>query len=550
MTVQTRTDLSIPEETMRVARAAFPKGNAYMKLRDTLGVLYSDDKFVELFSKVGQPGEAPGLLAMVTIFQFMEGLSDRQTAESVRGRIDWKYALGLELTYAGFDYSILSEFRQRLIEGGLEQQLLNELLQVCEAKGMLKKRGRQRSDSTHVLSAVRDLNRLEMVGETLRHALNAIASVDPDWTRQQVPPDWHKKYPVRFEAYRLPKSKTERAELGAAIGADGSQLLEIIYSENTPEEIRDQEAVETLRRVWVQQYYMKEGQICWRESGNLPPGALLIRSPYDPEARYSQKRQTGWTGYKVHLTETCDEKLPALITNVETTPSTTPDISVTKKIHVSLSARNLLPREHFLDAGYVDADLIVTSQETHGVDLIGPVSLDTTWQGHAKTGFDVACFLIDWEQHFVICPQEQKSQIWSESHDLFNNSVVHVRFAPEDCQKCSCRSQCTRSRSGPRALKLRAHKQHEALQQARLRQKTDEFKQLYKKRAGVEGTISQGVRTYGLRSSRYIGQEKTHLQNIISAVAMNLVRLDDWLNGIQPAKTRTSAFAALALAPC
>lgn len=550
MTFQSRTDLSIPEETIRVAHAAFPKGNPYMKLRDALGVLYSDDKFVELFSKVGQPGEAPGLLAMVTVFQFMEGLSDRQTAESVRGRIDWKYALGLELTYAGFDYSILSEFRQRLIEGGLEQQLLNELLQVCEAKGMLKKRGRQRSDSTHVLSAVRDLNRLEMVGETLRHALNAISSVDPDWTRQQVPADWYKKYPVRFEAYRLPKSDTERAELGAAIGADGSKLLEIIYSENTPEEIRDQEAVETLRRVWVQQYYVKEGQVCWRESGNLPPGALLIRSPYDPEARYSQKRQTGWTGYKVHLTETCDEKLPALITNVETTPSTTPDISVTKKIHASLSAKNLLPREHFLDAGYVDADLIVTSQESHDVDLIGPVPLDTTWQGRAKTGFEVACFRIDWEHQFVLCPQGHKSQIWSESHDSYDNPAIHVRFVSEDCQQCASRSDCTRSQSGPRALKLRAQKQHEALQHARIRQKTDEFKKLYKKRAGVEGTISQGVRTYGLRSSRYIGQAKTHLQNIISAVAMNLVRLDDWLNGIQPAKTRTSAFAALALAPC
>jgi transposase len=548
MSFQPRPDLSIPEETNRVARAAFPKGNPYMKLRDELGVLYADDKFIELFSKVGQPGEAPGLLAMVTVFQFMEGVSDRQAADSVRGRIDWKYALGLELTYAGFDYSILCEFRQRLIEGGLEQQLLNELLQVCEAKGMLKKRGRQRSDSTHVLSAVRDLNRLEMVGETLRYALNAISSVDPDWTRRKIHPDWYKKYPVRFEAYRLPKSETERAELGVAIGADGYKLLEIMYSADTPEEIRAQEAVEILRCVWIQQYYMKDGQVCWRESGNLPPGELLIRSPYDPEARYSQKRQTGWTGYKVHLTETCDQNLPALITNVETTAATTPDVSTTEKIHASLSAKNLLPREHFLDAGYIDADLIVTSQETHGVDLIGPVPSDTTWQGRTAAGFEVACFHIDWEQQFVICPQGHKSQIWSESHDSYDNPVIHVQFVPENCQHCSCRSNCTRSQNGLRALKLRTQKQHEALQQARTRQKTDEFKQLYKKRAGVEGTISQGTRTYDLRSSRYIGQAKTHLQNIISAVAMDLVRLAHWFNNIQPAKTRTSSFAALA--PC
>ena len=165
-------------------------------------------------------------------------------------------------------------------------------------------------------------------------------------------------------------------------------------------------------------------------------------------------------------------------------------------------------------------------------------------------GFEAACFQIDWEHQFVICPQGHKSQIWSESHDSYDNPAIHVRFVSEDCQQCSCRSSCTRSQNGPRALKLRIQKQYESLQQARTRQKTDEFKQLYKKRAGVEGTISQGTRTYGLRSSRYIGQAKTHLQNIISAVAMNLVRLDDWLNGIQPAKTRTSAFAALAIAPC
>lgn len=546
MTFQSRANLSIPEETIRVAQAAFPKGNPYIKLRDELGVLYEDNKFIELFSKVGQPGEAPGLLAMVTIFQFMEGISDRQAADAVRGRIDWKYALGLELTYAGFDYSILCEFRQRLIEGGLEQQLLDELLQVCVAKGMLRKRGRQRSDSTHVLSAVRDLNRLEMVGETLRQALNAISSVDPDWTRQQVLADWYQKYPVRFEAYRLPKTETERAELGATIGADGYKLLEIIYSAGTPDEIRAQDAVEVLRRVWIQQYYMKDGQLCWRESGNLPPGQLLIRSPYDPEARYSKKRQTEWTGYKVHLTESCDENLPMLITNVETTPASMPDVSATEKIHASLSAKNLLPREHFLDAGYIDADLMVSSQDVHGVDLIGPVPADTTWQARTAAGFDLASFQIDWEQRFVICPQKHKSHIWSESHDTYNNPVIHVQFTPEHCQICPCRKNCTRSQNGPRALKLRAQKQHQALQLVRTQQKTHEFKQLYKKRAGIEGTISQGTRTYGLRSSRYIGQAKTHLQNIISAVAIDLIRLAHWFNNFQPAKTRTSSFAALA----
>jgi transposase len=216
---------SIPEETVRVARAAFPRGNPYMTMRDQLGTLYDDQDFAALFSKRGRPAEAPWQLALVCVFQFMEGLSDRQAAEAVRSRIDWKYALGLDLDDPGFDYSVLSKFRARLIAGAAEIKLLDTMLERFKACGLLKARGKQRTDSTHVLAAIRTLNRLESVGETLRAALNAIATVAPEWLREHAAPEWFDRYSTRIEESRLPKGQEAREQYAELIGADGSHLL-------------------------------------------------------------------------------------------------------------------------------------------------------------------------------------------------------------------------------------------------------------------------------------------------------------------------------------
>ncbi len=208
-----RTIWEIPEETARIAKASLPKGNRYLLLRDQVGVIYRDEQFADLFVWRGQPAEAPGLLAMVTIMQFAEGLTDRQAAEAVGSRIDWKYVLGLEIDAPALSHSILSEFRDRLLMGGQEQLLLDILVSHLDQQGWLKGRKRQRTDSTHVLAAVRDLNRLEFVGETLRAALNDLATVAPDWLRQQVGADWFDLYGSRFENYRLPQTEPKRLAL-------------------------------------------------------------------------------------------------------------------------------------------------------------------------------------------------------------------------------------------------------------------------------------------------------------------------------------------------
>jgi len=541
-------DLSvIAEETVRVAHAVFPKGSPYLTLRDELGVIYEDETFAPLFAEVrGRPAESPGRLTVVTALQFAEDLSDREAAEAVRARIDWKYLLGLELTDSGFDYTLLSDFRRRMLEGGMERQLLDLLLERLKERGLIKERGKQRSDSTHVLAAISELNRLECVGETLRQGLNALAVVVPEWLQERITPEWFDRYGQRFDQWRLPKSKAERKALGEIVGQDEHRLLHAIYGPTAPDWVRKVPAVETLRQVWVQQYYVEGEVVRWRQAEDLPPAAKLIVSPFDLEARRTKRRSIGWTGYRVHVTETCEDDQPLLITNVETSVSTTPDGELTESIHQHLDEKRLLPGEHLVDQGYVDAQVVVESKEEHQIEVIGRVRRDTSWQGRAREGFDISCFAIDWEAQQVTCPEGKQSRYWSRSHDLFDNAVIHVRFAKVDCLACSKRAHCTRSRDGPRSLKLRGRDEHEALQQARERQETEAFKKKYKRRAGVEGTISQGTRRFGLRRARYRGLAKTHLQHVLTAIAMNLMRLAAWFAEIPRAATRRSAFAALA----
>lgn len=540
-----KTDHNIPKETLNVARAVFPNGNIYMQLRDTLGNLYSDENFSDLFSFRGRPAESPGVLALVSVLQIAEGLSDRQAADSVRARIDWKYLLNLELKDKGFDFTILHDFRERLITGGEESKLLDILLRIFEERGLLKARGSQRTDSTHILAAVRNLNRLEVVGETLRFALNRLSIDAPEWLKSIATPDWHERYEARFEMYRLPKSEEKRKKLALAIGADGYDLLNGACGKDSPDRVRNNGAVEVLRQVWIQHYTLDRGKVVWRTPKDMPPSETLIQSPYDIEARHSRKRKTEWTGYKVHMTETFGTDFH-VITNVETTPATTQDNSVTDRIHASLAAKDLQPNRHIVDTGYVDADLMVESPKEYGIELVGPVLSDTSWQARARKGFDVSAFKMDWKNKKAICPQGRTSYGWNESFDLYKNPVVHIRFGKEECSMCPARSNCTRAKSGPRTLKIRTEEQHKILQHARQHQKTDEFKEVYKKRGGVEGTLSQCIRKCEMRSSRYAGMAKNHLQNLLTAVAVNLARFFNWSEGIPHARTRTSAFAALA----
>lgn len=537
----------IPEETVRVAHAVFRKGNLCIRLREALGTIYDDKVFADLFSSTGRPAEAPWRLALVSVLQYVEDLSDRQAAEAVRARIDWKYLLGLELTDPGFDFSILSDFRARLIERDAEQRIFDHLLERLNEHGWIKKRGVQRTDSTHVLAAVRRLNRVELLGETLRAALNALAEQAPEWLQPRVPVDWFDRYTRRIEEWRIPGAKQKQDQIMQQIGQDGSRLLTELWNEHTPAPLRQISEVEGLRRTWVQQFFWNEqGQIQARNKDDLPPAHLTIRSPYDHEAHYGHKRDLSWYGYKVHFSETCDETLPHLITHVLTTDATETDIEHTAAIHQALAERALLPDTHLMDAGYVDAGLILESQERYEVALVGPVSQNNQWQAKAAQGYDLASFEINWQENRAICPQGKQSVKWTERKDQHGHPKVAIRFGLQDCRECPARSLCTRSPRAPRILAVRHQSEHETLRRAREREKGEEFRVQYAQRSGIEGTHSQAVRTMGLRRTRYLGLTKTALQHLFTAAALNLLRLDAHLAEKKVTKTRTSRFATLA----
>jgi transposase len=212
--------LSVPEQTAEVAHAAFPTGNRYLQMCDTLGTVDTHADFADLYPPVGQPAEAPWRLALVTIMPCAENRTDRQAAEAVRGCIDWQYALGSDLADAGCDVSVLREFRARLLAGEAVERFLTQMLGLFVERGLLRARGTQRTDATHIVVAVRDLNRLELVGETLHHALHALAEETPAWVRAQVTAAWLLRYGQRFSAYRLPKAEVPLTRVESA--SDGN----------------------------------------------------------------------------------------------------------------------------------------------------------------------------------------------------------------------------------------------------------------------------------------------------------------------------------------
>jgi transposase len=280
----------------------------------------------------------------------------------------------------------------------------------------------------------------------------------------------------------------------------------------------------------------------------MPSASAQLESPYEPEVRYASKGETHWTGYKVHLTEICDDEQPHLLTQVATTVAPATDLGQLPVIQAELDRVGLLPAQQLVDAGYIHGRNLVASARDYAIDLVGPIAEDHQWQAKAGQGFDVAHFQIDWDAQRVTCPQGHQSLRWYETQTARGRTMIHIDFATADCTLCPVRSLCTRAKTLPRSLTLQPQAEHDAIQTARQRQTTPAFAEQYARRAGIEGTVSQGVRRFGLRHARYRGLAKTHLQHVATAAAINVHRLTDWLNEAPRAPTRTSHFAALAAA--
>ncbi|MBA2288247.1 MAG: IS1182 family transposase [Ktedonobacteraceae bacterium] len=512
----------IPEETAQVARKAFPKGTLPMHLRDALGSVYHDEEFADLFATRGRGAYSPWRLAVVTVLQRVYNLTDRQAAEEVAGRLDWKYALSLPLEDAGFDFSVLCEFRDRLVNHDAVERLLGPIVRLGVERGWLKARGHQRTDSTHVLAAVRRLSWLEAAGETMRLALTALAEQEEAWLRTVLDPGWLDRYVHRFEQARFPKAQRAQQGLEQQVGQDILALLLHVRAASTPQRIRDLPALRLLEQVFAQHYEQHEERAQWRD--DPPFGAQeRIATPHDVHARYSHKRETTWVGYKVHLRETCDQEphLPHLIVAVHTSRATVPDSAVSEQMLEELGRAQPGATHWYVDAGYLHAGVL--EQQAHQqIEVVGPVA-PRPGRKQAQ-GYDQSAFAIDWEAQQVRCPQGKISWKWHQKQEGPQASIL-VRFAPQDCQPCPQRTHCTTGKQ--RCLELLPREKFEALEQRRQQQDQPAFRQAYARRAGVEGTVAQGVIRMGLRRCRSRkGDDYAHLHHVSIAAAMNLVRLD------------------------
>ena len=432
MSLRPRSGEQVPSLTAQIARASNPDGTTAIWVRDRLDGLWCDEDFADWYPRDGRPGLSPAQLATVCVLQFVLGLSDRQAAEAVRCRIDFKYALAMELDDPGFHHSVLADFRDRLAEEGRADHLLDLALARLKEAGLVRERTTQRTDSTHVLAAVRDLTRMELVTEAVRAALEEVAGISPHLLDDLVDEDWGRRYgrPVR-----LGKNPTKPKTRILATGNDAVRLLEHLYRHGADRALGPR--VQALRQIMVQNYHRDAaGHLRWRTAGTeggpgLPPSSRAIVSPYDISARYARHGHIiSWKGFSAHLTETCAPDGPNVITDVATTAATTHDSQVLPGIHIRLRRRGLLPAEHLVDAGYTSLPHLEQAAREHQVTVSGPLRSNPTSQHRKNEGFGRDDFHIDFDRRQVTCPQGQISAGWHGPYPASSPTAAPLIVGP------------------------------------------------------------------------------------------------------------------------
>lgn len=532
-----------------------------MRLRDEVGPLFQDAEFVGCYGSRGRPGYSPAVLMLVLVLQFVEKLTDAQAAEAVAERIGWKYALGLRLEDTGFDSSVLSEFRARLVDHELSMLAFDRVLARCRELGLVKAGGKQRTDSTHVISAVRDLNRSELAGESVRAVCEVLAAVAPDFLPATVDlAAWAKRYGTRVSSWSGPATQAERDKLALQYGLDGRVLIEAISRDRSRPWLRELPQVMVLCTVLRQTFLIETrangSEVMRRRTDNdgVPPGQYRLASPYDLDARWAAKREMFWLGYKIHLTETCDGpadadgtrdgERPNLVTNVLTTDAAVPDSAVLDRVHNGLAARALTPAEHYLDSGYPSASGVLDAKAEHGITMITPLLADTSAQARAGQGYARADFVFDYDTRTTTCPQGQTSSTWTDCVQRGTPKIV-ATFLKDTCGPCPVKSLCTSSKRGSRQLTVPPREVHDLQLANRAAQNTKDWQRDYKRRAGIEGTMNQAANTAGLRKARYRGLKKLELEHALAATAINLTRLDAYFTGQQLDHGHTSRLTRL-----
>ena len=489
-------------------------------MRDKLCGLYCEDN--------GRPAVEPVLVTAVTLLQFMEKLPDRQAAENVRLHLGWKYALGLEVDHGGFHYSSLCNFRSRLIESDAQRVVFDTILDALYEAGLVKRRKRQRLDSTHVLGNVARMSRLECVRETIRLFVEQVARC----RFTEALPEY-RQYIDRYCESQVQWHKVSKATLAQKAEQAGRDALSLIrWLRQQPAQIRDHDKAILLERVFLEQYEAdcQCMSLCKREASGT------VKNPHDPDAQWSSKDQARtktWVGYKVQISETvpdADEPkkkgdpTEQFITEVTTTEAIASDLDgMQRNLHAQAEHHDDEPAELYVDAAYVTDDTMAEAKE-QSREIIGPARKP----GNPTHLLDVDQFDVDIANRTAVCPEGHTSRQCSLINDRYNASVYYRFEWAGLCDDCELQKQCTRRKDGRRHVSVGRH--HDLLQQRRREMKTDEFKLKMHRRNAIEATISEFTRAGG-RRTRYRGLAKTTLANYFQGAAVNVnrwVRLTQW----------------------
>lgn len=466
----------------------------------------------------GRPAVNPVMLAGVTLLQFMEKMADRAAAEHGVYHLGWKYALDLELTDCGFHPTVLVYFRDRLEEKGEERVIFDGVVELLIELGLVKRKGKQRLDSTHILGYVKEMSRLECAVETMRLALEALEGEVPRAERAEF---WGRLWALYVQSelnWRL--SKTERKNRYRQCGQDMQELIQWVDA-NHPE-LGELEAVKLLRRVFSEQFEIIEGKL--QPTLKRPPRA--VQNPHDPDAHFADKGKKQWVGYKVQVVESVDPQEPAknkgepteqFITEILTTEAAQDEMAgLAEALKREEDQHEIKPEAMYADGGYV-TEKTLTEAEQSGMELLGPTRPDP----HPRP-YNADAFSVDIEKKQALCPQGNASTQWSRIRDAYMGTEYYRIEWGNQCDSCPVQKQCTRSKSGRRILVVGLR--HDLVQKRREEMRQADFSRKMHPRNGIEGTLSELVRGHGLRRTKYRGLSRVALSHYMMGAACNVKR--------------------------
>lgn len=506
-----------PEELFGVQNTMkdlLPKEHEMAVFSREIYPLFSDHDFKDCYSDKGRNAIPPSFLAMVTLLQWRESLSDEETAEAVYLRLDWKYALHLPLEKEGlFDSSTLCVFRRRLKEKDKESVVFDKLVNLCREKGFIKKNTKQRIDATHIVKHINRITTTDLLFRAVKCLVEEIEEKHAEYYEKKIPEDIKARYEGKFSCFGM--SKETRADRQAEIVEDGLRLKRILAQEAFSSELKQLEIMETIfgENVVIREKKIEEKTFIEVEEIECPKQTVF--EPRDPTVQLGVKGKTKWVGEKCHIVETAEKGEINFIVDMIPQKAQESD----QRIHSELQERNeekgFHPEKIYGDQNYISGTAIKTYAQ-QGQILMGYAQADTSKK---EEGFRVADFDIDMEKKEAVCPAGKVCINW---HYRKKTKSYHICYSKSQCRDCRWIGKCVTDTRGKRIL--RVSEDYEFIEQRRKKQKTREFRKEMSVRAQVEGTISELVRKHGIRKARYKGQEGRALQYYMAACALNLRR--------------------------